>query len=69
MSDKEIIEELAEEIEEYRNKIKKLTEHQRIVSGLDEIESIIINNNIKNIETRTVYALERPIETIIKYKS
>lgn len=80
ISDKEIIEYLAEEIEYYRNKIGKQEEYIKELQNkttvldlrdnkteLQEIEEIE-DNDIKEIETINTFADGKLIQTITKYK-
>jgi len=84
MSDKEIIELLADEVEEYRNRIKEQEEYikhlkdkqiQGEVVELDTTEVVeldttdeIIDNNIKEITTTNFFASGKLMQTITKYK-
>ena len=76
MSDKEIIELLAEEIEEYRNRIRNQEEYikklqdKQIQSEVVELDTTdeIIDDNIKEMITTNISADGKVIQTIIKYK-
>lgn len=76
MSDKEIIELLADEVEEYRNRIKEQEEYikhlkeKQIQSEVVELDTTdeIIDNNIKEITTTNFFVSGRLMQTITKYK-
>lgn len=76
MSDKEIIELLADEIEEYRNRIRNQEEYikklqdKQIQSEVVELDTTdeIIDDNIKEMITTNISADGKVIQTIIKYK-
>ena len=76
MSDKEIIEVLDREIEQYRERIEN---QKRIIDELSkrEIKSEemildetgeVLDEDIAEIETNTIYANGKPVEIITKYK-
>lgn len=76
ISDREIIESLVEEIEEYRNRIEN---QNRIIDELSEktIQSEemtlveteeLIDKDVAEITTTTIYAAGKPIRTIMEYK-
>lgn len=77
MSDKEMIESLADEIEEYRNRIKKQEEYikqlqdkqiQGEVVELDTTEDEVVDKNIIEIISTTQYADGKPIQSKMEYK-
>ena len=77
MSDKEIIELLAEEIEQYREKIQKQEEYikqlqDRQIQGevleLDTTEDEVVDKDIIEIISTTQYADGKPIQSKIEYK-
>ena len=76
MSDREIIEKLAEEIEQYRSRISKQEECIKELNNktiqseeivLHESEELL-SDDIAKIETITMYAEGKVIETITKYE-
>lgn len=68
-SDQEIIEYLAEEIEHYRDRIKKLEEHIRKENcNSKEQNTKVIDKDIQEEETINLYADGKLRQTIINYK-
>ncbi len=77
MSDREIIENLAEEIEQYRNRIKEQNRiidelHKRTIQSeeviLDTTEDELVNEDIIEIISTTQYADGKPIVSKMEYK-
>lgn len=77
ISDREIIESLDEEIEQYRNRIKEQNRiidelHKKTIQSeeviLDTTEDELVDKDIIEIISMTQYADGRPIETKMKYK-
>lgn len=66
ISDKEIIEELAIEIQQYRKRIESL--NNAIDELLEEQKETEEDTDIEIIESITRYADNKPIEQITKYK-
>lgn len=76
-SDKDIIEHLSEEIEQYRDKITKLNKtiyelRERAIQSeemiLDTEEDELIDKDITEIISTTQYADGKPIQTTMEYK-
>lgn len=77
MSDKEIIELLADETEEYRNRIRNQEEYikklqdkqiQSEVVELDTTEDELVDKDIIEIISTTQYADGKPIQSKMEYK-
>lgn len=77
ISDREIIESLAEEIEQYRNRIKEQNRiidelHKRTIQSeeviLDTTKDELVDKDIIEIISTTQYVNGKPIETKMKYK-
>ncbi len=68
LSDKNIIEYLAEEINDYRSKIEKLEEHIDKLKEKQIEDTILEDKDVIEITSTTQFEDGKPISTTMKYK-